>query len=59
MGSGFGGMLFSLVTGWVVARYSYAPVFFGFAVTPLICVAILLGVTMPAGRRLGGAHDLG
>jgi ACS family hexuronate transporter-like MFS transporter len=51
MGSGFGGMLFSLVTGWVVARFSYTPVFFGFAVTPLVCVAILLGVTMPAGAR--------
>jgi len=51
MGSGFGGMLFSLVTGWVVAHFSYKPVFFGFAVTPLICVAILLFVTMPAGAR--------
>lgn len=51
MGSGFGGMFFSLITGWVVAHFSYKPVFFGFAVTPLICVAILLFVTMPAGAR--------
>ena len=27
MGSGFGGMLFTLITGWVVDHYSYTPVF--------------------------------
>ena len=48
MGSGFGGMLFSLITGWVVARYSYVPVFVGFGLIPLICVAILLFVTIPS-----------
>lgn len=41
MGSGFGGMVFTLITGWVVDHYSYTPVFFGFAVIPLICAAIL------------------
>lgn len=51
MGSGFGGMLFSLITGWVVARYGYAPVFFGFAATPLLCAAILVFLTVPAGER--------
>lgn len=41
MGSGFGGMIFSLLTGWVVDHYSYTPVFFGFGVMPLICAAVL------------------
>ncbi len=48
MGSGFGGMLFSLITGWVVARFSYTPVFVGFGLVPLVCAATLLLVTMPA-----------
>jgi MFS transporter, ACS family, aldohexuronate transporter len=41
MGSGFGGMLFSLITGWAVDRYSYTPVFIGFGLLPLICATIL------------------
>ena len=41
MGSGFGGMLFTLITGWVVDRYSYTPVFIGFGLLPLICATIL------------------
>jgi ACS family hexuronate transporter-like MFS transporter len=41
MGSGFGGMLFTLITGWVVDHYSYTPVFIGFGLIPLICAAIL------------------
>jgi len=41
MGSGFGGMLFTLMTGWAVDHFSYRPVFFGFGVLPLICATIL------------------
>jgi ACS family hexuronate transporter-like MFS transporter len=41
MGSGFGGMVFSLLTGWVVDHYSYIPVFIGFAILPLIAAAIV------------------
>lgn len=41
MGSGFGGMIFTLLTGWVIDHYSYTPVFFGFGVVPLLCAAIL------------------
>jgi ACS family hexuronate transporter-like MFS transporter len=41
MGSGFGGMLFTLITGWVVDHYSYKPVFIGFGVLPLIGAMIL------------------
>jgi ACS family hexuronate transporter-like MFS transporter len=43
MGSGFGGMLFTLITGWVVDHYSYTPVFIGFGFVPLICAGILWG----------------
>ena len=41
MGSGFGGMVFSLLTGWVVDHYSYVAVFFGFGILPLIAAAII------------------
>ena len=41
MGSGFGGMIFALLTGWAIDRFSYVPVFIGFGVMPLICVTIL------------------
>jgi ACS family hexuronate transporter-like MFS transporter len=41
MGAGFGGMLFSLITGWVVDHYSFTPVFIGFGITPLICALII------------------
>jgi ACS family hexuronate transporter-like MFS transporter len=41
MGSGLGGMVFTLLTGWLVDKYSYLPVFTLFAIIPLICAAIL------------------
>jgi ACS family hexuronate transporter-like MFS transporter len=41
MGSGLGGMVFALATGWLVDRYSYVPVFWLFGLIPLICVAVL------------------
>jgi ACS family hexuronate transporter-like MFS transporter len=47
MGSGFGGMLFTLITGWVVDHHSYTPVFFGFGVMPLICALILWTLAGP------------
>jgi len=51
MGAGFGGMLFTMITGWVVDHYSYTPVFIGFGILPLICATILwmwLGPLEPA-----------
>jgi MFS transporter, ACS family, hexuronate transporter len=51
MGSGFGGMLFALLTGWVVDHFSYVPVFIGFGIMPLVCTLIiwtLLGPISPA-----------
>jgi ACS family hexuronate transporter-like MFS transporter len=47
MGSGFGGMVFTLITGWAVEHYSYTPVFFGFGVLPLICALILWAFAGP------------
>jgi MFS transporter, ACS family, hexuronate transporter len=53
MGAGFGGMIFTLITGWVVDHYSYVPVFIGFGILPLICATIiwtLLGPLHPRER---------
>lgn len=36
VGSGFGGMLFALVTGWIVQRYSFSPTFILFGLLPLL-----------------------
>lgn len=41
MGSGSGGMVFALLTGWAIDHFSYVPVFIGFGVMPLICVTVL------------------
>ena len=41
MGAGFGGMVFSLVTGWVVDHYSYIPVFVGFGIAPLVSAIMI------------------
>jgi ACS family hexuronate transporter-like MFS transporter len=41
MGSGFGGMVFMLLTGWIVERFSYVPAFVLFGSIPLVCSAIL------------------
>ena len=51
MGAGFGGMLFTLLAGWVIQHYSYAPVFIGFGFIPLICSAILWLFTGPLPHR--------
>ena len=47
MGSGLGGMLFTLITGWAVDHYSYTPVFIGFGIMPLICALILWTLAGP------------
>jgi len=41
MGSGFGGMVFSLVTGWLVDHYSFKPAFVLFGLTPIIAGALI------------------
>ena len=45
MGSGFGGILFTLLVGWIVERFAYVPVFIGFGLMPLLALSILLLVT--------------
>ena len=47
MGSGFGGMLFSWLSGWIIDRYGYGPAFIGYGIMPLIAVAIILLVMGP------------
>ena len=54
MGAGFGGMIFSLATGWVVDHYSYLPVFIGFGISPLIAAGIIW--SLPE-QREGAAQD--
>jgi ACS family hexuronate transporter-like MFS transporter len=53
MGSGFGGMLFTLITVWVVDHYSYVPVFIGFGIMPLVCALILWTLAGPLTRSAG------
>jgi ACS family hexuronate transporter-like MFS transporter len=47
MGSGFGGMIFVLATGWLVDHYSYRPVFFGFGTIPAVALVIMWFVMGP------------
>jgi ACS family hexuronate transporter-like MFS transporter len=53
MGSGFGGMMFSLLTGWLVDHYSFKPAFALFGITPIIAAALIwwLPRTAAAGTR--------
>jgi ACS family hexuronate transporter-like MFS transporter len=41
LGSGVGGMVFALLTGWLVDHYSYVPAFVLFGIIPLIFVFII------------------
>lgn len=41
MGSGIGGMFFSLVTGWLVDQYSFKPAFVLFGLTPIISACLI------------------
>ncbi|HUQ95912.1 MAG TPA: MFS transporter [Bryobacteraceae bacterium] len=51
MGSGFGGMVFALVTGWLIDHYSYAPVFLLFGILPLASALVLWLGTGSLDRR--------
>jgi ACS family hexuronate transporter-like MFS transporter len=53
MGSGFGGMFFSLVTGWLVDHYSFKPAFVLFGLTPIIAACLIwwLPRTIPPTSR--------
>jgi ACS family hexuronate transporter-like MFS transporter len=46
MGSGFGGMMFMGLSGWLIGRYGYTPVFIGYGILPLLalgCILFLIG----------------
>ena len=47
MGAGFGGMVFMLLTGWMIDRFSFLPVFVMFGLIPLICAGILWALLGP------------
>jgi MFS transporter, ACS family, hexuronate transporter len=47
MGAGFGGMLFSWLSGVLIDRYGYFPVFIGYGILPLIALALVLGPMGP------------
>jgi MFS transporter, ACS family, hexuronate transporter len=51
MGAGFGGMLFTLIAGWLIQHFSYTPVFIGFGVIPLVCSTMLWTLTGPMPKR--------
>jgi ACS family hexuronate transporter-like MFS transporter len=55
MGAGFGGMVFTLITGWVVDHYSYTPVFIGFGILPLISATIIWILVGPLEKSAGHA----
>jgi ACS family hexuronate transporter-like MFS transporter len=42
MGAGFGGMLFSWLSGKMIDSYGYTPVFIGYGIMPLIALALIL-----------------
>ncbi len=53
MGSGFGGMLFMGLSGWLIGRFGYTPVFIGYGILPLLalfCVLFLIGPLCPDAR---------
>jgi ACS family hexuronate transporter-like MFS transporter len=47
LGSGLGGMIFALITGWMVDHFSYVPVFIMFGLTPLAFAAVICFVMGP------------
>jgi MFS transporter, ACS family, aldohexuronate transporter len=42
MGSGFGGMLFSWLSGRLIDQYGYTPVFVGYGIVPLIVLLLVV-----------------
>lgn len=41
VGSGVGGMMFALITGWLIDQYSYVPVFCAFGLIPILALLII------------------
>jgi len=47
MGSGFGGMLFSWLSGRTIDKYGYTPVFIAYGAIPLIAASLVLCLMGP------------
>ena len=47
MGSGFGGMMFMGLSGWLIGRYGYTPVFIGYGILPVVALAIVIFLMGP------------
>jgi ACS family hexuronate transporter-like MFS transporter len=58
MGAGLGGMIFALLTGWVLDHFSYVPVFVGFGLLPLVSASLLWTLLGPISTASSGL-DLG
>lgn len=56
MGSGFGGMVFSLATGWLVDHYSFRPVFMLFGTLPIIAATLIWTLPRVARTSSEGEH---
>jgi len=56
MGAGLGGMVFALLTGWVLDHYSFVPIFAGFGVVPLISAAYFGRCSVPSLLNLRGLN---
>jgi MFS transporter, ACS family, hexuronate transporter len=53
MGSGLGGMMFMALSGALIDRYGYTPVFIGYGILPLValaCILFLIGPLRPEPR---------
>jgi len=59
MGSGLGGMIFALLTGWVLDRFSYVWVFTGFGLLPLVSAGVLWTLVGPISPRSSGLDPAG
>jgi ACS family hexuronate transporter-like MFS transporter len=44
VGAGLGGMLFSLITGWIVYTWSFAPAFVLFGCIPLLAAVLIISL---------------
>ena len=49
VGSGFGGVLFALATGWIVQRYSFSPAFVLFGCLPAIAAILVWFLPVQSG----------
>lgn len=41
-GSGFGGMIFASLSGWMIERHGYVPVFLGYGILPLLGLSLMI-----------------